>query len=147
MEEISTYVGLDVHAETISVCALAAGAGGEEVFCGTITATPEALGRLIGRLKAAGAAAAAVLNITAADPTGVGFVVAYPCGIASPSSTLNVVPARNTSNTAIVAPGANGAVCIQSNTSIHLLVDVTAWIIDGYTGLTPWRAYDSRTIH
>lgn len=90
-------------------------------------------------------ASAAVLNITAADPSGIGFVVAYPCGTESLSSTLNVVPARNTSNTAIVAPGTNGAVCIRSNTSIHVLVDVTAWIIDGYTGLTPWRAFDSRT--
>jgi hypothetical protein len=89
-------------------------------------------------------AAAAVLNITAADPTGIGYVVAYPCGTPSPSSTLNIVPTRNTSNTAIVAPGPNGTVCIQSNSSTHILVDVTAWILDGYTGLTPWRAYDSR---
>jgi hypothetical protein len=92
-------------------------------------------------------ATAAVLNITAADPTGIGFVVAYPCGTSSPSSTLNVVPTRNTSNGAIVAPGTNGSVCIKSNTSVHLLVDVTAWILDGYTGLTPWRAFDSRLAH
>jgi transposase len=56
MEEISTYVGLDVHAETVSVCALAAGPDGEELFCGTIPATPEALGKLIAKVGKRGKA-------------------------------------------------------------------------------------------
>ncbi len=83
---------------------------------------------------------------TAAAPAGVGYVVAYPCGADSPSSTLNVVPDRGTSNAAIVAPGSGGAVCVKSNVDTHVLVDVTAWITSGYTGLTPWRAFDSRAV-
>jgi transposase len=56
MEEFSTYVGLDVHAASISICALAAGVDGEELFAGTIPATPEALSRLIGKVKKRGKA-------------------------------------------------------------------------------------------
>jgi len=99
---------------------------------------------IVGGSGEPGSAAAAVLNITAASPAGVGYVVAYPCGAASGASTLNVVPDRATSNTSIVSPGAGGAICVQSNIDTHILVDVTAWILDGYTGLTPWRAFDSR---
>ena len=90
-------------------------------------------------------AAAMVVAVTAASPRGVGFVVAYPCGAASGASTLNVVPDRATTNTAIVAPGANGAICLKSNIATHLLVDISARIFRGFQGLTPWRAYDSRT--
>lgn len=86
MEEISTYVGLDVHAETISVCALAAGAGGEEVFCGAIPATPEALNRVIGRLGKRGPA----LYCYEAGPCGYGIhrqIVAkgHVCQVVAPS--------------------------------------------------------------
>jgi transposase len=57
MEEISTYVGLDVHAETISVCALAPGVGGEELFRTTIPASGDAVSRLIAKLSKRGRAA------------------------------------------------------------------------------------------
>ncbi|MEO7398042.1 MAG: hypothetical protein ABIW84_05715 [Ilumatobacteraceae bacterium] len=91
-------------------------------------------------------AMAAVVMVTAASPVGVGWVVAYPCGTGSATSTLNVVPGRATTNTAIVSPGAGGTICVKANIATHILVDVSAWIIDGYVGLTPWRAFDSRTL-
>lgn len=56
MEEFSTYVGLDVHAESVSVCALAAGPQGEVLFRGTIPATPEALSKLIAKIGKRGKA-------------------------------------------------------------------------------------------
>ena len=91
-------------------------------------------------------AVAASLIVTAAEPTGVGFVVAYPCGTSSATSTLNVVPGRATTNSAIVAPGAGGSICVKANVATHVLVDVSAWIVGGYVGLTPWRAFDSRIL-
>jgi len=99
---------------------------------------------IVGAAGLPAAAVAAVLNITAATPVAAGFIVASPCGSPTNGSTLNVVTGSNVSNTAIVAPGAGGAVCVRSNIETHILVDVTGWILDGYTGLTPWRAYDSR---
>jgi transposase len=56
MKEFSPYVGLDVHAASISIRALAAGRDGEELFAGTIAATPEALSRLIAKVKKRGRA-------------------------------------------------------------------------------------------
>ncbi|HRD99917.1 MAG TPA: hypothetical protein PLV68_01390, partial [Ilumatobacteraceae bacterium] len=76
--------------------------------------------------------------------TGIGWVVAYPCGTAAATSTLNVVPQRAVTNSTLVAPGAGGAVCLKANVTTHFLFDVSAWVFDGYTGLTPWRALDSR---
>ncbi|MCU1367903.1 MAG: hypothetical protein JWL72_1598 [Ilumatobacteraceae bacterium] len=99
---------------------------------------------VVGVAGAPSAAAAAVLNITSASPADAGFVVAYPCGAPTDASTLNVVKDRAVSNTTIVAPGAGGAVCIHASTEMDVLVDVTGWILDGFTGLTPWRAFDSR---
>ncbi len=89
-------------------------------------------------------ATAAVVMVTAASPSGSGWVAAFPCGTSSQTSTLNVVTGRATTNTAIVAPGAGGAICVRASVSTHILVDVSAWIVDGFVGLTPWRAFDSR---
>ncbi|MEO6123262.1 MAG: hypothetical protein ABIR32_06095 [Ilumatobacteraceae bacterium] len=91
-------------------------------------------------------ALAASITVTAASPAGIGWTVAYPCGTSSATSTLNVVPGRATTNSAIVAPGAGGAVCIKANIATHLLVDVSAWIVGGYVGLTPWRSLDTRLL-
>ena len=60
-------------------------------------------------------AVAASVTVTAAAPSGIGFVVAYPCGAASATSTLNVVPNRATTNSAIIAPGADGRICVKAN--------------------------------
>ncbi len=97
-----------------------------------------------GPIGSPGGAAAAVVTVTAASPEGVGWVVAYPCGTSPATSTLNVVTGRATTNTAIVAPGVGGAICVKANVATHILVDISAWIIDGYLGLTPWRALDTR---
>ena len=99
---------------------------------------------VVGATGLPASAVAAVLTVTAAEPKGVGFVAAAPCGAPAGTSTLNVVPDRGTSNTAIVGPGDGGAVCITVNTVTHILIDVTGWVIDGYAALAPWRALDSR---
>jgi len=91
-------------------------------------------------------AVAASVTVTAAEPVGIGWVVAYPCGTNSATSTLNVVPSRATTNSAIVAPGAGGSICVKASVATHILVDVSAWIVSGYVGLTPWRAFDSRLL-
>ena len=113
--------------------------GGARLPGGTELVVP-----ILGGARMPAAAAAAVLSVTAASPAGVGYVVAYPCGTASGASTLNVVSDRGTTNTAIVAPGTGGAVCVRSNVDTHILIDVSTWILAGYVGLTPWRAFDSR---
>ena len=50
--EATTFVGLDVHKRMTSVAIAEAGHGGEVRFLGEIASTPEALHRLVERLKA-----------------------------------------------------------------------------------------------
>jgi len=49
--EATTFVGLDVHKRMTSVAIAESGRGGEVRFLGEIPSTPEALHRLIERLK------------------------------------------------------------------------------------------------
>ena len=71
-------------------------------------------------------AAAAVLNITAVDTQGAGWVTAFPAGEPVPTaSSLNVdVAGRVISNLATVRLGADGSVDIAASASMHLVVDV-----------------------
>ena len=55
MAEPITYVGLDVHKETIAVALAAAGERGEVREYGTIANTPAALAALASRLAKSGA--------------------------------------------------------------------------------------------
>src|SRR5918996_2427797 len=49
--EATTFVGLDVHKRMTSVAIAEPGRGGEVRFLGEIVSSPEALHRLVGRLK------------------------------------------------------------------------------------------------
>jgi len=65
----------------------------------------------------------AVLNVTAADPTGFGFVTVRPCGASATSSLVNTTGGEDTANIIAVAPGAGGAVCAGSSVRSQLVVD------------------------
>jgi hypothetical protein len=49
--ELTTFVGLDVHKRATSVAIAESGRGGEVRFLGKIASTPEALHRLVERLR------------------------------------------------------------------------------------------------
>ena len=98
---------------------------------------------------------ALVVNITATEPVGAGFLQALPTG-ASPGQTSNVnYAARETSAThAIVPLGADGTISVFTSNSSHIVVDVMGYITDGsvpvssageFVPVTPNRYYDSRT--
>lgn len=56
MTDYATFVGLDVHADRLSVHVLAAGADGAELWSGSIPNMADALGRLIGKFGKRGRA-------------------------------------------------------------------------------------------
>ena len=60
--ELTTFVGLDVHKRTTSVAIAEPGRGGEVRFLGEIASTPEALHRLVERLKAATGTSAFIMK-------------------------------------------------------------------------------------
>jgi hypothetical protein len=74
-------------------------------------------------------ASAVVLNLTATDTTGPGFVTAFPAGTARPTaSNLNVTGAGQTvANLVIVPLGPGGSVSLFSLGGAHLLADVEGY--------------------
>jgi WD40-like Beta Propeller Repeat len=68
---------------------------------------------------------AAVLNVTGLDASDAGFVTVYPCGESRPNaSNLNLVPDVVSPNLVIAKPGSNGKVCIFTEKSANLFVDL-----------------------
>jgi hypothetical protein len=95
-----------------------------------------------------GDAAAVALNVTVTDPKYAGYVTVSPCGATAGTSNLNYEWDTTVANHALVKPGPDGRVCVSTFADAHVLVDRTGWIPaagSGFVGITPTRAYDSRT--
>jgi hypothetical protein len=94
-------------------------------------------------------ASGAVVNLTAVDPQGPGYLTAYPCGATRPlASALNVAAGETRANAASVALDATGLLCVFSSVLSHVVVDLAGWF--GSTGTTftptnPARVLDSRS--
>ena len=88
-----------------------------------------------------------VVNITTTQPENSGFLTAFPCDASMPpTSNLNVVPQQTVANFATVRPDAAGRVCVFTQSSAHVIVDVMGTIGPAFTGLAvPSRAFDSRS--
>ena len=96
-------------------------------------------------------ATAVVMNVTAVQPTGPGFVTVWPRGATQPlASNLNFVPGDVVPNLVTVGIGSNGQVSIfhQGGTN-DLVADVVGYYspVSGsyFTAVTPVRALDTRT--
>lgn len=73
-------------------------------------------------------ATAALINLTVTEPGSFGFLTAYPCGTEPPlASNLNFVPGESRAVSAIVGIGETGAICVYSNTSYHVVIDVSGY--------------------
>ena len=73
-------------------------------------------------------AAAVVLNVTAVDPSGAGFVTVWPCGSPRPTaSNLYHQPGRTIPNTVIAKLGVNGDVCIFTQLGSDFVADLQGW--------------------
>lgn len=99
-------------------------------------------------------ATAVVLNLTATDSGGAGFVTVWPSGTTRPEvSNLNVTGAGQTRPNLVVAPlGAGGAVDLFASAGAHLVADVSGYFVpvDGQQGgrfvpVDPARLLDTRT--
>jgi Subtilase family len=105
--------------------------------------------------------AALVVNVTATEADGAGFLQALPTGSGpGQTSTVNYVAGQNSATHAIVPLGAGGTISVFTSNTSHIVVDVMGYITDGTTTastsglfvpIPPDRYYDSRvapnTIH
>ncbi len=100
-----------------------------------------------GRGGVANDAVAAVLNVTATDAAGAGFVTVFPCGAVRPlASTLNVIAGSTVANAVVSKIGSGGKVCVYTSDDTQLVVDVNGYFPHAarFTSLVPARIFDSR---
>ena len=71
------------------------------------------------------APAAAIVNLTAVEPSGRGFLTLYPCGSTVPIvSNLNVVADAIVANRAVVSTGGSSQFCVFSSVDTDVVIDV-----------------------
>ncbi len=71
------------------------------------------------------APAAVIVNVTAVQPSGRGFLTLYPCGTTVPLvSNLNVVAGAIVANRAIVATAGSGQFCVFSSVDTDVVIDI-----------------------
>jgi PKD repeat protein len=104
----------------------------------------------------ASGAAAVVVNVTATEATGAGFVQVIPTGSATPigaSSNLNLQPGQTIPNQVMIPLGNDGSITIFSEAGTHVIVDVFGYFTgndapssaDGlFVPITPARFLDTR---
>jgi glucose/arabinose dehydrogenase len=95
-----------------------------------------------------GNASAALLNLTATEPQGPGYVKVYPCGEENVISNVNYVAGQTVANLAAVKVAPGGDVCFKSFATTQLVVDLAGWYAPGATGsftaTEPIRLFDTR---
>ena len=98
-----------------------------------------------GRAGVPADAEAAVLNVTIADATGVGYATVYPCGADVPTSSLNYTRGSTVANEVIAQLAADGTVCVFTHAGARVVVDVSGYVPkgSGYTPVTPYRLADT----
>ena len=96
-----------------------------------------------------GDAQALALNVTTVDAAARGFVTVYPCSSGRPdASSVNARVGGATASSVLVGLDANRLVCIYTQSSAHLIVDVTGWFGRfgaAYNAVSSTRLLDTRT--
>lgn len=94
---------------------------------------------------------AVVLNVAMANPTGFGFVTAFPTGSTRPTAANLNVQDGNASNSVIVPVGDDGKVSLFTSGGGHLVVDTFGYFKQTGSstsgrliGVTPSRIFDTR---
>jgi hypothetical protein len=95
-------------------------------------------------------ATAAVLNVTAVNPSAAGFITVYPCSDRVPdTSTLNYVTGQTVANTTIAALSGAGQLCVWTFAETDILADITGWLgrsgTSRLTPIGPTRVVDTRS--
>lgn len=91
-------------------------------------------------------AAAVVLNVTATEGQGLGYVTVYPCGQVPTASNINYAAGSTVANMVIAKVDPSGNVCLFNNVATHLVVDVNGYFPnDGsYLAMDPARLLETR---
>jgi hypothetical protein len=93
--------------------------------------------------------AAVALTLTVTGATAAGYLTAYPCGTEPPLvSNVNFAAGETVAGAAYVPVGADGNVCVFTNVSVDVIVDMTGTFSVGgglrFVPVTPTRVVDTR---
>lgn len=89
---------------------------------------------------------AVAINVTSVAGTDFGHITVTPCGVDADHSNVNFAGAAATPNLVVVAPDADGEICLRSTTTTHVVVDLFG-VFDEASGVVvdlPRRLFDSR---
>jgi len=105
-----------------------------------------------GASPAPSGAVAVAVNLTGVLPDETGWIRAFPCDAPEPTtSSLNPRVGRARANSAIVPTAADGTICLTSNVTSHVIVDITGWFGKGdgrqFVPISPIRLADTRQAH
>lgn len=67
------------------------------------------------------------LTVTATNPSDTGFITVYPCGTLPLASNLNYITGQTIAASVTAQVSADGEVCIYSNRSTNIIVDINGW--------------------
>ncbi len=74
---------------------------------------------------------AAIVNLTAVDPSGSGFLTLYPCGSAVPTaSNVNVTAGVIVANRALVSTAGTSRFCLFSSVETDAVIDLEGYVSD-----------------
>jgi hypothetical protein len=94
--------------------------------------------QVAGRANVPNNAVAAVVNATAINPDGPGFVTVFPCGQNRPgASTLNYAAGTVVANGTTVTLGTGGRICVYTHRAMDFVLDVTGYFPAGTTTPPP----------
>jgi hypothetical protein len=90
---------------------------------------------------------AVMVNATVTNPGAAGYLTVWACDQPRPAtSNINFVAGQTIANAVITTVSALGTICVVSNTSIDVIIDIQGWFDTGstYNPLAPARILDSR---
>ncbi|MEM1335822.1 MAG: hypothetical protein AAGG08_20435, partial [Actinomycetota bacterium] len=92
-------------------------------------------------------AAAVFANVTVTGAEGAGFATVTPCGARPETSSLNHQADRSVANNALVELSPSGSICVFTQRTAHVVVDVTGYVpagVDVVSTVGPERFADTR---
>jgi hypothetical protein len=88
-------------------------------------------------------AGAVVLNVTATEAPGDGYITAYPCGDLRPlASNLNFQRGVNVPNLVTVKVGDGGDVCFYAHTEVQIVADLSGYYADDFAAVPGFRYHE-----
>jgi hypothetical protein len=88
-------------------------------------------------------AGAVVLNVTATEAPGDGYITSFPCGDARPTaSNLNFTHGVNVPNQVTVKVGVDGKVCFFGSARVELIADQFGWYADDFAARPGYRYHE-----